>query len=79
MECNGIIEENKSSFNFPLIVVKKKGGDIRPVIDFRELNKIVITEHFPLHRIDDLLSNLGGANIFSSQNLRSAVHQIEII
>ena len=24
MECDGIIDESKSSFNFPLIVVKKK-------------------------------------------------------
>ena len=80
MECNGIIEESKSSFISPLIVVEKKGGDIRPVIDFRELiNKIVlITEHFPLPRIDDLLSNLGGAKIFSSLDLRSAFHQIEL-
>ena len=78
MERDGIIEESKSSFNSPLIVVKKKSGDLRPVIDFRELNKIVIAEHYPLPRIDDMLSNLGGAKIFSSLDLRSAFHQIEL-
>ena len=78
MERDGIIEESKSSFNSPLIVVKKKSGDLRPVIDFRELNKMVITEHYPLPRIDDMLSNLGGAKIFSSLDLRSAFHQIEL-
>ena len=61
-----IIEESKSTFNSPLIVVKKKSGELRPVIDFRELNKMVIAEHYPLPRIDDMLSNLGGAKIFSS-------------
>ena len=66
MERDGIIEESKSSFNSPLIVVKKKSGEIRPVIDFRELNKMVIAEHYPLPRIDDMLSNLGGAKKFSS-------------
>ena len=78
MERDGIIEESKSSFNSPLIVVKKKSGEIRPVIDFRELNKMVIAEHYPLPRIDDMLSNLGGAKKFSSLDLRSAFHQIEL-
>ena len=78
MERDGIIEESKSSFNSPLIVVKKKSGEIRPVIDFRELNKMVIAENYPLPRIDDMLSNLGGAKIFSSLDLRSAFHQIEL-
>ena len=78
MERDGIIEESKSSFNSPLIVVKKKSGELRPVIDFRELNKMVIAEHYPLPRIDDMLSNLGGAKKFSSLDLRSAFHQIEL-
>ena len=78
MEAEGIIEENNSLFNFSVIVVKKKSGDIRPVIDFREVNKIVVTEHYPSPRIDDLLSNLGGANVFSSLDLRSAFHQLEL-
>ena len=60
MERDGLIEETKSSFNSPLIVVKKKSGEIRPVIDFRELNTMVTAEHYPLPRIDDMLSNLGG-------------------
>ena len=75
MERDGIIEESKSSFNSPLIVVKKKSGEIRPVIDFRELNKMVIAEHYPLPRIDDMLSNLGGAKNFSSLDLRSALSE----
>ena len=74
MERDGIIEESKSSFNSPLIVVKKKSGEIRPVIDFSELNKMVIAEHYPLPRIDDMLSNLGGDKIFSSLDLLSAFH-----
>ena len=78
MERDGIIEESKSSFNSPLIVVKKKSGEICLVIDFRELNTLVIHEHFPLPRIDDMLLNLGGAKIFSSLDLRSAFHQIEL-
>ena len=78
MERNRIIEESKSSFNSPLIVDKKKSGEIRPVIDFRELNKMVIAEHYQLPRIDDMLSNLGGAKNLSSLYLRSAFHQIEL-
>ena len=39
---------------------------------------MVIAEHYPLPRIDDMLSNLGGAKKFTSLDLRSAFHQIEL-
>ena len=56
MEADEIIEKINSSYNFPVIVVKKKkNGEIRPAIDFRELNKIVIIEYFPSPRIDDFV------------------------
>ena len=39
---------------------------------------MVIAEHYPLPRIDDMLSNLGGAKKISTLDLRSAFHQIEL-
>ena len=55
----GVISKSKSPYNSPLIVVSKPGGDIRPCIDFRALNKITIPLAFPIPRISELLSSIG--------------------
>jgi len=73
-----IIEHSVSSWNFPVLVVKKKTGEIRPVIDYRALNKIVHVEAYPLPRVDEILQSLGGSVVFSSLDLRSAYHQVEL-
>ena len=48
------------------------------MIDFRSLNKGVKIEGFPLPRIDDILTSLGGSKVFSSLDLRSAFHQVKL-
>ena len=75
---DGIIEPSTSLFNFPVIVVKKKYGEVRPGIDYRSLNKVVAVEAYPLLRIDEILYNLGGNHFFSSLDLRSAFHNVEL-
>ena len=78
MQEQGIIKRSKSSYNSPLICVKKPNGDIRPCIDYRELNKIIEPISFPIPRIDDLINSLDKAKIISSLDLASAYHQCEI-
>ena len=48
------------------------------MIDFRSLNEVVKIEGFPLPRIDDILTSLGGSEVFSSLDLRSAFHQVKL-
>nr|GEX67944.1 hypothetical protein [Tanacetum cinerariifolium] len=42
----------------PLLIVKKKDGYFRMCKDYRELNKLTVTNHYPLPRIDDLFDQL---------------------
>ena len=42
---NGVIERSNSNFLNPLVVVKKKSGEIRLCLDMRELNSIVLKEY----------------------------------
>jgi Reverse transcriptase (RNA-dependent DNA polymerase) len=73
-----IIEKSVSPYNSPLLVVPKKGGASRVVVDFRNVNKKVMADKFPLPRIDEILDQFGRAKYFSVLDLKSGFHQIEI-
>ena len=47
-------------------------------VDYRELNKIIIKNKYPLPRIDDLFDQLRGTQIFSKIDLHSGYHQLRI-
>ena len=74
----GIIQKSKSPYNSPLIIIQKANGELRPVIDYREINKITQPLTFPLPRVSDLLNSMGNAKIISSLDLASAYHQCDI-
>ncbi len=44
----GILKECCSPWNFPLIPVKKKSGDIRLCVDYRRLNDITVKKVFSI-------------------------------
>jgi len=50
----------------PLVIVPKKTGKWRVCIDYRELNKATLKDHFPLPFIDQVLDILATKYIFSS-------------
>ncbi|GKA42478.1 hypothetical protein Tco_0735138 [Tanacetum coccineum] len=43
-------------------------------IDYRELSKLTVKNHYPLLRIDDLFDQLQGSNIYSKIDLRLGYH-----
>ena len=51
---------------------------MRLCIDYRQLNKIMIKNKYPLPRINDLFDQLQGASIFSKIDLRFDYHQLKI-
>lgn len=77
-----IIEPSVSEYNNPILLVPKKGPNgqksSRLVLDFRNVNKKLIADKFPLPRIDDILDQLGRAKWFSVIDLYSGFHQIEL-
>ncbi|GJV01098.1 putative nucleotidyltransferase, ribonuclease H [Tanacetum coccineum] len=57
---------------------EKKDGSMRLCIDYRELNRIIVRNRYPLPRIDDLFDQLPGAKFFSKIDLRSGCHQLRV-
>ncbi|GJR28541.1 putative reverse transcriptase domain-containing protein [Tanacetum coccineum] len=45
-------------------------------IDYRELNKLIVKNRYPLLRIDDLFDQLQGSSVYSRIDLRSGYHQL---
>lgn len=82
--ADGIIRPSRSPFNSPVWVVDKKGVDDlgnkkkRLVIDFRKLNHKTIDDKYPVPNISVILSNLGRAKYFTTLDLKSGFHQIEL-
>jgi hypothetical protein len=79
---NDVVEPSRSPYNSPLLLVPKKGSkdkaEWRLVIDYRNINKKVIGDKFPLPRIEEILDQLGRAKYFSILDLKSGYHQIPI-
>ncbi|GKD85277.1 putative reverse transcriptase domain-containing protein [Tanacetum coccineum] len=58
LQDKGFIRPSHSQWGAPILVVKKKDGSFRMCIDYRELNKLIVKNYYPLPRIDDLFDQL---------------------
>nr|GEU49797.1 retrotransposon protein, putative, Ty3-gypsy subclass [Tanacetum cinerariifolium] len=72
----GFIRPSSSPWGAPVLFVKNKDGLFRMCIDYRELNKLTVKNHYPLSRIDDLFDQLQGSSDYSKIDLRSGYHQL---
>jgi len=67
MREQGVIQESQSPWNSPLFLVPKKDGSYRPVIDFRRVNDVTVSDHYPLSLLNDLLQSISKHNsVFTS-------------
>src|SRR3954466_15721124 len=74
----GYIRPSSSPWGSPVLLVEKKDGSLRMVVDYRGLNEVTIKNKYPLPMINDLFDRLQGAKVFSKIDLRSGYHQLKI-
>lgn len=78
-----IIRPSTSPFSSPVWVVPKKSDASgkkkwRLVVDYRKLNDAAIGDSYPLPNISDILDQLGHSKYFTTLDLASGFHQIEM-
>ena len=56
-----VIQPSTITWAAPIILVKKKDGTDRFVVDFRRLNAVTRKDSYPLPRIDDAFMRIHGA------------------
>lgn len=80
---DNVIQNSHSPWSAPVHIVPKKmdaTGEkkFRMVIDYRRLNEITVDDKYPLPNITDLFDKLGKSQYFSTLDLASGFHQIEV-
>lgn len=74
----GAIKPSKSPWSSPLVLIRKKTGDVRVCVDYRRLNDRTVKDAYPLPRKDICLDCLSNSKIFSTIDLQSAYMQLEL-
>ena len=79
----GIIQPSISLWSSPIWIVDKKMDASkekkwRLVVDYRKLNEKTIDDKYPLPNINDILDKLGKSMYFTTLDLASGFHQVEM-
>lgn len=74
----GIIEESVSPWSSPIVIVRKRSGELRLCVDYRKLNAKTVTDGYRIPTIPELIDTIGGATWFATLDCLSGYHQVEI-
>lgn len=74
----GVIRPSRSLYSSPIVLVRKKNGDMRLCVDYRELNKITVKVNFPAPLIDDQIDKLKNKKYFSHIDLKNGLPHVRI-
>ena len=75
----GAIRPSNSPWASAIVLVRKKDGRLRFCIDLRKLNNRMVKDAYSLPRIESILDSLGGAQIFSTLDLKAGYWQVEMV
>ena len=74
----GIIQPSSSPAGAGFFFVGKEDGTLRPCIDYRGINVMMVRNRYPLPLMDTAFDLLQGATIFTKLDLRNAYHLVRI-
>ncbi|XP_076236379.1 uncharacterized protein LOC143180500 [Calliopsis andreniformis] len=73
-----IIQPSLSQYCSPIVLIKKKTGQYRMAVDYRDLNKLTLRDNFPIPRINDQIDHLRNKVYFTRLDLKDAFHHIKL-
>ena len=80
LEQQGIIEQasvgTSTPWVSPVVIIPKPDGTVRLCVDMRMPNCAIKRELYPSPTVDDLITALNGATVFSKFDLHSGYHQL---
>ena len=76
--AKGYITDSKSPYASALFYRKKKDGKLRPIMDYRILNKWTVRDNYPLPLITNIIERLQGKTLFSKFDIRWGYNNIRI-
>ena len=74
----GIVRPSQSEYANPIVICRKRNGNISMCMQNYRLNTKMRKDAFPLPRVDEIFDHLAGAKYFSTVDLKSAYNQVEI-
>ena len=79
LEKAGVIERVQASqWVSPIVVGRKRNGQIRLCVDLRQVNRAVVTDGYPIPHMEEILHRLQGSNVYSVIDLKDAYHQVDL-
>jgi hypothetical protein len=73
-----IIRESCSDYSSQVVLAKKKDGSYRLCIDYRNINKKIHKDRYPLPNIEDQIDKLQGAKFFSTLDLENGFFHVAV-
>ena len=74
----GQLRVSQSPYGAMALIVRKKDGTPRVVVDYRALNEMTVKNKYPLPLMDELFDRVHGAKFFTKIDLRTGFHQIRV-
>lgn len=74
----GLVTETTSAYSSPVLLVRKKNGDPRLVVDYRKLNKQTVKVNYPIPNMDEQFQFLANSKIYATLDLANGYMQVPL-
>ncbi|CAF1491579.1 unnamed protein product, partial [Rotaria magnacalcarata] len=73
------IRASNSQYSAPILLIKKRDGTYRFIVDYLKLNNITIQDNYALPNLEQAIQTVGGHQYYTKLDLRSGYFKIPIL